>query len=164
MRPRAATLLPRGAAALRWRAGGSRRALSTLPDEYSLAASRARLREADALDAEQSVLDAAPRQPSASNTFTAAKGTFVGHDVLGNPVVLGFPRCADVSAAGGSSENWREVLAAGAPPGLSPEEERQWRQEVSELHSIDLAVSEYRARYAQVEQRHLMHHQRVAAA
>ena len=98
MRPRAATLLPRGAAALRWRAGGSRRALSTLPDEYSLAASRARLREADALDAEQSVLDAAPRQPSASNTFTAAKGTFVGHDVLGNPVVLGFPRCADVAA------------------------------------------------------------------
>ena len=78
-------------------------------------------------------------------------------DVLGNPVVLYYPRCSEAPSLSPwnatTRTSWREMLELDPPVGLSEREQRQWRQEVLELHSIDIAVAEYRSRYAQVQTR-----------
>ncbi|KOO26739.1 RNA polymerase [Chrysochromulina tobinii] len=78
-------------------------------------------------------------------------------DVLGNPVVLYYPRCSEAPSLSPwnatTRTSWREMLDVDPPVGLSECEQRQWRQEVLELHSIDIAVAEYRSRYAQVQTR-----------
>ena len=53
-------------------------------------------------------------------------------DVLGRPVQLYYPRCAEVAAGSGSgARSWHDVLSSGAPDRLSAAEVDQWRQEVS---------------------------------
>ena len=69
-------------------------------------------------------------------------------DVFGNEVRLFHPFAADARRVG-LGDSWSEVLEAGAPKGLTVAELRQWKQEVMELHSIDLAVAEYRSKFAQ---------------
>lgn len=92
----------------------------------------------------------APTHDPAQGIHFDAAG-FLGHNVFGRPVVLGFPLCAHVSKAAHLARSWRSVLVAGAPERLHPSEVQQWRQEVSELHSLDMAVGEYYARWAQVD-------------
>ena len=69
-------------------------------------------------------------------------------DVFGNEVRHCYGRLDEAYVVG--AQSWREVLDRGPPAGMSDAEKLQWRQEVDELHSVDMAVEEYRNKFVQL--------------
>jgi DNA-directed RNA polymerase len=130
---------------------------STLSDVETFGSTSDLLDEAT-MDAYIELQSTASASVQTSSTHTRAAPDERGAlDVLGNPVVLYYPRCSEAPSLSPwnatTRTSWREMLDVDPPVGLSECEQRQWRQEVLELHSIDIAVAEYRSRYAQVQTR-----------
>eukprot|EP00900_Chrysochromulina_parva_P001934 jgi/Chrpa1/11741/Chrysochromulina_OHIO_Genome00022678-RA len=130
---------------------------STLSDVETFGSTSDLLDEAT-MDAYIELQSTASASVQTSSTHTRAAPDERGAlDVLGNPVVLYYPRCSEAPSLSPwnatTRTSWREMLDVDPPVGLSEREQRQWRQEVLELHSIDIAVAEYRSRYAQVQTR-----------
>lgn len=72
------------------------------------------------------------------------------YDVHGKHVVPFFAPLASADEAGTAHSTWRGVLECGVPADATPAEARQWRQEINELMSVDIAADDYRQRYIEM--------------